>query len=82
MSSCTDAYPKMALLPPDRGTTFKEDRLNGSWEICDRIVGKEKEKNGLIKEQTSNMWLIFLNTVQFITTKLCTKFQDPKSSSS
>ena len=59
MSSCTDTYPKMALLPHDRGTTFKEDRSNGSWEICDRIVGKEKEKNGQIKEQISNMWLIF-----------------------
>ena len=27
------------------------------------------------------MWLFFLNTIQLITIKLCTKFQNPNSSS-
>ena len=36
----------------------------------------EKNKNGQIKELIHDMWLIILNTVQFIITKLCTKFLD------
>ena len=35
----------------------------------------EKNKNGQIKALISTMWLILLNTVQLIITKLCTKFQ-------
>ena len=42
---------------------------------------REKE-NGQIKGLISNMWLILCYTVQLVITKLCTKFQDPRSSSS
>ena len=41
----------------------------------------ERKKNGQIKGLTRNMWLILCYTVQLFITKLCTKFQDPKSSS-
>ena len=52
-------------------------------------IGAEKSRteiyNGMtenvqIKEVISIMWL-FCNTIQLITIKLCTKFQNPKSSS-
>ena len=42
----------------------------------------ERKKNGQIKGLISNMWLILCYTVQLVITKLCTKFQDPRSSSS
>ena len=38
----------------------------------------ERKKNKQIKGLVSNMWLFFCNTIQLITTKLCTKFQNPK----
>ena len=38
------------------------------------------EKNDQIKGLISNMWLFFCYTIQLITIKLCTKFQNPKSS--
>ena len=41
----------------------------------------ERKKNGQIKGLISNMWLILCYTVQLVITKLCTKFQDPRSSS-
>ena len=41
-----------------------------------------RKKNGRIKRLISNMWLILCYTVQLVITKLCTKFQDPRSSSS
>ena len=42
----------------------------------------ERQKNVQIHELISNMWLILCYTVQLVITKLCTKFQDPRSSSS
>ena len=42
----------------------------------------ERKKNGQIKGLISNMWLILSYTVQLVITKLCTKFHDPRSSSS
>ena len=42
----------------------------------------ERKKNGQIKGLISNMWLILCYTVQLVITKLCTKYQDPRSSSS
>ena len=41
-----------------------------------------RKKNGQIKGLISHMWLILCYTVQLVITKLCTKFQDPWSSSS
>ena len=41
-----------------------------------------RKKNGQIKGLISNMWLILCYTVQLVITKLCTKIQDPRSSSS
>ena len=42
---------------------------------------QEKEENEQIKGLISNMWLFYCYTIQLITIKLCTKFQNPKSSS-
>ena len=42
----------------------------------------ESKKNGQIKGRIKNLWLILFNTIQLVTTKICTKFQNPKSSSS
>ena len=42
----------------------------------------EKENKRYIKELISNMWLILLYTVQLVIPNVCTKFQNPKSSSS
>ena len=41
----------------------------------------ERKKNEQIKGLISNMCLLFCYTIQHITNKLCTKFQNPKSSS-
>ena len=42
---------------------------------------REKEK-WTNKGTDKNMWLILSYTVQLVITKLCTKLQDPRSSSS
>ena len=42
----------------------------------------ERKKNGQIKGLISNMWLILLYTVQLVIPGVCTKFQNPRSSSS
>ena len=41
----------------------------------------ERKKNGQIQELINNMWLILSYTVQLVTPNVCTKFQNPKSSS-
>ena len=41
-----------------------------------------RKKNGQLKGLLSNTWLIILYTVQFVMSDVCTKFQNPKSSSS
>ena len=41
----------------------------------------ERKKNGQIQELISNMWLILCYTVQLVIPNVCTKFQNPKSSS-
>ena len=42
----------------------------------------ERKKNEQIKGLISSMWLILQYIVQHVITKLCTKFQDSRSSSS
>ena len=42
----------------------------------------ERKKNGQIKELISHMWLILLYTAQHVILDVCTKFQNPRSSSS
>ena len=42
----------------------------------------ERKKNGQIKGLISHMWLILLYTVQPVIPDVCTKFQNPTSSSS
>ena len=59
-------------------TKFENTDSNRSREICDRIFIGEKE-NEQIKGLIGNMWLFFCNTIQLITIKLCTKFQNPNS---
>ena len=44
-------------------------------------IGERKEKNEQIKGLIGNMWLFFCYTIQLITIKLCTKFQNPNPSS-
>ena len=41
----------------------------------------ERKKNEQIKKLISNMWLLFCYTIQLITIKSCTKFQNPNPSS-
>ena len=60
-------------------TKFENNGSNRSWEICDRNFHWRK-KNEQIKGLISNMWLFFSYTIQLITIKLCTKFQNPNSS--
>ena len=43
---------------------------------------KERKKKGQIKALISHMWLILLYTVRPIIPDVCTKFQNPRSSSS
>ena len=61
-------------------TKFENTGSNRSWEICDRNFHWRK-KNEQIKGLISNMWLFFCYTIQLITIKLCTKFQNPNPSS-
>ena len=42
----------------------------------------ERKENGQIKRLISHMWLILLYTVQPVIPDVCTKFQNPRSSSS
>ena len=42
----------------------------------------ERKKNGQIKGLISDMWLILLYTVQLVIPYVCTKFRNPRSSSS
>ena len=42
---------------------------------------KERKKNAQIHELIGNMWLILCYTVQLVIPDVCTKFQNPKSSS-
>ena len=46
------------------------------------IRGHFNWKEKWIKGMISNMWLNFLNTVQLLISDVCTKFQNPRSSSS
>ena len=41
----------------------------------------ERKKNGQIQELISDMWLILCSAVQLVIPNVCTKFQNPKSSS-
>ena len=60
-------------------TKYENAGSNRSWEICDRNFQLERKKNEQIKGLISNMWLFFCYTIQLITIKLCTKFQNPNS---
>ena len=62
-------------------TKFENTGSNRSWVICDRNFPLERKKNEQIKGLISNMWLFFCYTIQLITIKLCTKFQNPNPSS-
>ena len=46
----------------------------------EKIVGKKEKRTK--KELISHMWLILLYTVQPAIPDVCTKFQNPRSSSS
>ena len=59
-------------------TKFENTGSNRRREICDRNFHWRK-KNEQIKGLISNMWLFFCYTIQLITIKLCTKFQNPNS---
>ena len=48
--------------------------------VTETSIG-EKEKNEQINGLISSMWLFFCYTIQLITIKLCTKFQNPNPSS-
>ena len=61
-------------------TKFEITGSKRSWDICYKF-SLERKKNEQIKGLWSNMWLLFCYTIQFITIKLCTKFQNTKSSS-
>ena len=64
--------------PPSRFIQdLKKLSQMGAGKYMAELFVREKEnwtKKGLV----SNMWLPILYTVQLISTKLCTKFQDPK----
>ena len=55
--------------------------LYHGYEIFDRNFHIERKKNEQIKGLISNMWLFSCYTIQLITIKLCTKFQNPNPSS-
>ena len=62
-------------------TKFENTGPNRSWEIYNRnFRWRERKLKKQTKELISNMWLFFCYTTQLITIKLCTKFQNPKSS--
>ena len=42
----------------------------------------DRKKNGQIKGLISHMWLILYHTIQPVISDVCTKFQNPRSSSS
>ena len=62
-------------------TNFEDPGSTRSWEICDRKFCSERKKNGQIHELISNMLLILCYTVQLVIPNVCTKYQNPKSSS-
>ena len=68
-------------LPTWRCTqNFKTLAPIGAEKSVTEISIGEKEK-WTIKRLISNMWLLFCYTIQLITIKLCTKFQNPNPSS-
>ena len=59
-----------------------------SFKILSEVVPEKsltenfvRKKNGQIKGLISHMWLILEYTVQLVIPDVCTKFQNPKSSS-
>ena len=62
-------------------TQFKNNGSNRSWEICDRYFIEEKVKWTNKGTDMQYVAVFFCYTIQPITIKLCTKFQNPKSSS-
>ena len=62
-------------------TKFENTGSNKSREICDRNFHQKEKKNEQIKGLISNMRLLFCYTIQLITIKPCTKFQNPNPSS-
>ena len=54
-------------------------RTNGQRETVYPL--QTKFAGAIIKGLISNMWLFFCYTIQLITIKLCTKFQNPNSGS-
>ena len=49
--------------------------------LTEKKVLLERKKNEQIKGLISQMWLILEYTVQLVIPDVCTKFQNPKSSS-
>ena len=61
-------------------TKFENTGSNRNREICDRNFNWRERK--LTNKGTDKQYeAVFCNTIQLITIKLCTKFQNPNSSS-
>ena len=52
------------------------------WNLFGEKEKEKRKKKGQIKGLISHMWLILLYTVQPVIPDVCTKFQNPRSSSS
>ena len=68
---------------PNVCTKFQNSTSSSSGDIFDRKFEENfvRKKNGQIKDLISIMWLFsFYFTIQLINIKLCTKYQNPKSS--
>ena len=69
-------FPTIYLAPLKVYTKFEERRI--LW----RKVLLERKKNGQIKWMISNSMLILFYTIQQVIPNICTKFQNPRHSSS
>ena len=88
-SSCWEIFDeKKVYRQTDRQTNIITEKAKTIYPLYTSYRGHlwqkfplERKKNEQIKGLISNMWLFFSYTIQLITIKLCTKFQNPNPSS-
>ena len=75
-------FPTIYLAMLKVYTKFEDFGSHRSREICDRNLLLERKKNGQIKGLISRRRLILSYTIQEVIPNICTKFQNPRCSSS
>ena len=75
-------FYKIQLVTPNICTEFQNRRRSSCWEMCGEKFYLRKKKNEQIKEMISTRMLNLSNTKQVVIPNVCTRFQNPRCSSS